>query len=223
MPEFVDRIYVINDASTDRTEEIAATLARSNNKVKVISHKRNRGVGGAITTGHSLVLKDKSDVAAIMAGDNQMAPEYLSGLLEPVVNGIADYAKGDRMSCPEHNETMPRFRRFGTRLLTILTRISSGYWHINDPQNGYTVISATALSKIPLHRLNSGYAFENDMLVHLNLIGAKVMDVSHPAVYNGQCSCICYPRFVVKTSWILLKRWIWRLWKKYVAARYSKQ
>ncbi|MDX9986251.1 MAG: glycosyltransferase family 2 protein [Dehalococcoidales bacterium] len=216
IPKYVDRVYVVNDASTDKTAEIANALAERDDRIKIISLEQNKGLGGAITTGHSLALEEMVDLVAIMAGDNQMAPEYLPALLDPVINGEADYAKGNRMSCPAHYEGMPRFRRFGTNLLTLLTRISSGYWHISDPQNGYTVINTNALSKIPLKRIYKGYAFENDMLVRLNVIGAKVVDVPHPAIYNGQLSKIKYPRFIVKTSWMLLTSWIWRLWVKYI-------
>jgi len=218
IPEYVDRIYVVNDASTDNTAQIAEGLAKNNPRVTVKTLEKNTGVGGAITAGHRLALEENMDAVAIMAGDNQMLPEYLPAFLEPVINGVADYAKGNRMSCKQHYYGMPRFRRFGTNLLTFLTRISSGYWHINDPQNGYTVINNSALSKIPLNRVYKGYAFENDMLVRLNIIGARVVDVPHPAIYNGQNSKINYPSFIIKTSWMLLTSWVWRLWVKYIRA-----
>jgi len=221
IPEYVDRVFVIDDASNDKTYEIAVSIASRNNKVMVVSLDKNCGVGGAITTGHKLAIQEDMDIVAIMAGDNQMDPSYLPSLLNPIIEGRADYTKGDRMSDPKHRKDMPKFRRFGTLLLTILTRISSGYWHINDPQNGYTAISTQALFRIPLNRVYKGFAFENDMLVRLNIIGAKVIDISHPSVYRDQVSKINYPKFVLTTSWILLTSWLWRLWVKYIISNRS--
>lgn len=218
IPEYVDRIYVVNDASTDNTAQIAEELAKNNPRLTVKTLQKNTGVGGAVIEGYKQAISEHFEVIARFDGDNQMAAEYLPTFLELVINGVADYAKGNRMSCKQHYYGMPRFRRFGTNLLTFLTRISSGYWHINDPQNGYTVINNSALSKIPLNRVYKGYAFENHMLVCLNIIGARVVDVPHPAIYNGQNSKINYPNFIVKTSWMLLTSWVWRLWVKYIRA-----
>ncbi len=111
---------------------------------------------------------------------------------------------------------MPPWRLFGNVLLTHLTRIASGYWSISDPQNGYTAISAKTLAKLDLNRIERGFAFENDMLVKLHAVGARVVDVPHYALYAGQHSKIRYYKFIVRTSWVLLKSTIWRLWNKYV-------
>jgi glycosyltransferase involved in cell wall biosynthesis len=221
IPEFVDRVYVVNDASTDNTAKIAQSFVSRNDKIKLINHQENGGVGAAITSGHLEALEKTIDIVTVMAGDNQMPPEYMPALLDPIVEGEADYAKGDRMSHSQHRKEMPKFRRLGTFLLTILTRISSGYWHIKDPQNGYTAISGKALSKIPLNRVYKGFAFENDMLIRLNLINARVVDVPHPAVYRGQVSKINYPKFIILTSWMLLTSWLWRIWKKYITRQHS--
>jgi hypothetical protein len=116
---------------------------------------------------------------------------------------------------------MPVWRAFGNILLTTLTRIASGYWNISDPQNGYTAMSAAVLKKLNLEKIETGYAFENDILVKLNVIGARVMDIYHPALYYGQHSKIHYPGFIIRTSWVLLKDWVWRIWTKYVIVRQS--
>lgn len=215
MPDFVDKIYVVNDTSSDDTLEIISRLANQNGRIIAVNRDRKGGVGAAIISGHKKALKDDIDVVAIMAGDGQMDPLVLHKILAPVVEGEADYAKGDRLSIPQHRRGMSAWRLFGNFLLTYLTRIASGYWHISDPQDGYTAISTETLRKLDLDRIEKGFAFENDMLVKLKVIEGRVMDVPHPAVYQGQRSKIRYPRFIVKTSWVLLKDFLWRLKTRY--------
>ncbi len=216
MPPFVDKIYAVNDGSIDRTLEIMQSIAERNGKITIVNRERRGGIGSAITSGHRKALEDDIDVIAIMAGDGQMDPSILHQILEPVIEGKADYAKGDRLSALENKREMPVWRSFGNFLLTYLTRIASGYWHISDPQNGYTAISIETLQKLNLDGIEKDFAFENDLLVKLNILGAKVVDVAHPAVYQGQSSKIRYPRFIVKTSWLLLKGFIWRIWVKHI-------
>lgn len=215
MPDFVDRIYVVNDASTDRTSEIIWSKARQNSKMVVINREITGGVGAAILSGHVRGLEEDMDVLAVMAGDGQMAPAFLGNIIAPVAEGRTDYVKGNRLSCREHRREMPPWRIFGNFLLTVLTRIASGYWGIKDPQNGYTAISAETLKRLDTRRIEPGFAFENDMLVKLNVVGARVMDVQHPAVYRGQNSKIRYHEFILKTSRILLVGFFWRLRVKY--------
>lgn len=212
MPDYVDRIYVVNDASIDRTPEVATNLSKRIKKVIVINRDNRGGVGAAIISGHKRALHDEIDVVAVMAGDGQMDPAILSDIIDPVVDGKADYSKGDRLSHSEHKKEMPAWRAFGNFLLTGLTRIASGYWHISDPQNGYTAISAETLKKLDLGKIERGFAFENDMLVKLNVVRAKVVDVPHAAIYRGQQSKIRYSSFILKTSWLLLKDCLWRMW-----------
>jgi glycosyltransferase involved in cell wall biosynthesis len=216
MPKFVDAIYIINDASTDKTAEIAANRVNINNRIVLINRKINGGIGAAVLTGHVRALEDNMDVLAVMAGDGQMDPSILDSIIEPVVNGKADYAKGNRLSSSSDKKEMPKWRAFGNFLLTNLTRISCGYWRVTDPQNGYTALSAETLKKMDLSRIEKGFAFENDMLVKLNVLGARVIDIPHPAVYRGQKSKIRYSKFIFQTSWVLLKGFIWRIWKKYI-------
>lgn len=223
IPSFVDRIYAVNDASTDRTLHIMESLAKQNGKIIVVNHKKRGGVGAAIISGHKRALEDGIDVVAVMDGDGQMDPAFLDRILDPVVEGRADYVKGDRLSIREHKKGMSAWRSFGNLLLTHLTRIASGYWHISDPQNGYTAISADVLQRLELEKIERGFAFENDLLVKLNVVGARVVNVPHPAVYQGQKSKIRYPSFIVKTSWLLLKDFFWRLWVKYIKRAYRKQ
>jgi len=222
IPHFVDQIYVVDDASIDDTYKIASNLASQNGRLTVIKRSKNEGVGAAIISGHKEALEDKMDVAAIMQGDGQMDPAVLDKVLDPVAEGKADYAKGNRFSTPQHRKGMPAWRIFGSFLLTYLTRIASGYWHISDPQNGYTAISARTLQRLDLDKLERGFAFENDMLIKLNVQRARVTDVPHPARYGGERSKIRYPRFIIRTSWVLLKDFFWRLWVKYVKRNSTK-
>jgi glycosyltransferase involved in cell wall biosynthesis len=213
VPSFVDKICVVNDASTDGTLNISVQKASQNSKVVIIDHKKRGGVGAAILSGHERALKENMDVLAVLAGDGQMD---LNIFLDPIVEGKVDYTKGNRLSNREHRKEMPLWRAFGNFLLTNLTRIASGYWSISDPQDGYTAISAETLKKLDIDKIKTGFAFENDMLVKLNVIGARVLDVPHPAIYRGQKSKIRYSKFILNTSWILLKDSIWRIYAKYL-------
>jgi glycosyltransferase involved in cell wall biosynthesis len=227
MPGFVDRVYVVDDASTDSTHELVSQIIERRSRseqgqtISLISHSQNGGVGAAILTGHEAALKDNIDVIAVMAGDGQMDPAILHQILDPVVEGRAEYAKGNRLS-PGYNKEMSSWRRFGNFLLTVLNRIASGYWHISDPQNGYTAISADILRKLNFDSIYRGFAFENDMLVKLHVTGARVVDIYHPAVYRGQQSKIRYHSFIVKTSWLLLKDFLWRLWLEHIKRPFGK-
>jgi glycosyltransferase involved in cell wall biosynthesis len=226
IPPFVDQIYAVNDGSTDHTLEIAQTIARQNSHITVINRKQRGGVGAAITTGHVKAFADGMDVIAVMAGDGEMDPALLEKLLEPVAEGRADYAKGDRFSVAGHKSGISAWRIFGIFLLTYLTRLASGYWHISDPQHGYTAISRQTLGKLPLDKLYKGYAFENDMLVNLNVIGARVLDIPMPmpvsAATSKKYSKIRYRSFMVSTSWLLFKDFAWRIWVKYMKRPFNK-
>jgi len=219
MPHFVDRIYVVNDASIDRTSEIISNEAEQDLRVAVINRESRGGVGAAIMTGHHRALNEGMDVIAVMAGDGQMDPAVLNRFIVPIVENKADYVKGNRLSNREDRKEMPPWRLLGNFLLTSFTKFASGYWHVSDPQNGYTAISAQTLKKIDMDKIELGFAFENDILVKLNVVGARVMDIPHPAIYRGQKSKIRYGSFVLKTSQILLKDSIWRVWMKYFKGR----
>ncbi|MFC4247921.1 glycosyltransferase family 2 protein [Natribaculum luteum] len=239
LPPFVDRAYVVDDRSTDDTwQEIQRTADRVNNRsetvysnqihadggqvfsprIEAIRHDRNRGVGGAIKTGYARACEDGMDVVAVINGDGQMDPSILDRIIDPVVEGRAEYAKGNRLSSREHREGMSTWRLFGNTVLTFLTKFVSGYWRMNDPQNGYTAISARALETIDVDRLYDGYGFCNDLLVHLNVHDMRIEDVEMESQYGDETSHIRYSTFVPKLSWLLLQRSIWRYNTKYVVA-----
>ncbi len=223
MPAYVDRIYMIDDCSTDRTFTVAERFLKDN-RLKLTRHLNNKGVGAAIITGYRLALEDKMDIAAVMAGDNQMDPVHLSRLLDPVVDGAADYSKGDRLSRTELTIGMSKWRLLGNVILTWLTHISSGYWDVLDPQNGYTAISCEALRRLDLNKVYPRYGYCNDLLAKLNVLGAKVKDVQIPARYGEEKSKIKYGNYIRKVSVLLLKNFLWRIMKKYIAPnRFKKE
>jgi len=166
LPDYVDRIYVVDDCSTDGTwAEIRRHAVIMNDQVSLtdsegqtvtangesntvfdrrvvpIRHKENRGVGGAIKTGYLRAREDEIDITTVIAGDGQMDPNLLPRFLDPIADGTVEYTKGNRLPSEEYRSEMPRFRLIGNAVLTVLTRIASGYWRMMDPQNGYTAIS----------------------------------------------------------------------------------
>ncbi len=229
VPEFVDQIYAIDDRSTDGTwAEIerhagrralagAASSADGGERVVPIRHDRNRGVGAAIVTGYERAFADGMDVVAVMAGDGQMDPEHLDRLLDPIVEGRAGYAKGNRLGGRTDLREMSGWRLFGNALLTGLTRVASGYWGMADPQNGYTAISRETLEDLALDDLYEGYGFTNDVLVALNARGVQVADVAMPARYGDEESGIVYRSFVPGLSRLLLRAFARRLRRRYSA------
>lgn len=219
IPSFVDRIYVVDDGSTDKTAEIVGELQKRDRRILLIQHEQNRGVGGAIVSGWKKGLEEGMDILAVMAGDNQMDPRDLPALLDPIVEGKVDFTKGNRFLL-SYDLKMSYWRRFGTFLLTILTKIASGYWHINDPQNGYVAIKADALRKIDLDKLDSGYFFENDLLIKASVANLRVVNVPVKIRYKiGEKSKIKYSKFIARTSWLLLRSFLWRIWVEYIRKR----
>ena len=265
-PSYVDRIYLVDDCSTDGTWGEALTAARKDaessteiqqdqpesaladrkssalsedgtgpiadggstpllerarihapeGRVLPIKHDENRGAGGAIKTGYLAARAENVDIAVTMDGDGQMDPEYMSKLLDPIVSGEADYAKGNRLLYREYRKEMPRFRFFGNSILTFLTKIASGYWKTMDPQNGYTAISNYALDNIGIEAMYEYYGYCNDVLVRLNAKGMRVADVAIPAKYGEEESNINYPTYIRKVSGMLLRNFLWRLKVKYL-------
>jgi glycosyltransferase involved in cell wall biosynthesis len=215
IPELVDRVFVVDDASRDATAENAR--AAGDPRVEVISHEKNQGVGAAILTGYRRSLDEGIDVTCVMAGDNQMDPADLESIAGPVARGEVDYAKANRLFTGRAWELIPRTRYLGNAVLSLLTKIASGYWHVADSQSGYTAISRETLAWLDLDRIYKRYGFPNDMLVHLNVINARVRDVPSRPVYGvGESSGIRLRRVVPAISWLLTKAFFWRMREKYV-------
>jgi glycosyltransferase involved in cell wall biosynthesis len=215
IPPLADRIFVVDDGSSDRTAECARETGDP--RVEVLSHERRSGVGAAILTGYRRALAEGLDVVVVMNGDNQMDAEDLPTLVEPVARGELDYAKANRLFTGQAWELIPKTRFFGNAILSMLTKIASGYWHVADSQSGYTVISRAMLERLDLDRVYTQYGFPNDMLVHLNVWNARVRDFPSRPIYGvGERSAMRYRHVVPRISWLLLKGFFWRLWEKYV-------
>ncbi|KAB1185114.1 MULTISPECIES: glycosyltransferase family 2 protein [Haloferax] len=234
IPTYVDRVYVVDDGSTDRTwEEIQSHAALSHastngkatgevhfdQRIVPIRHTVNRGVGGAIKTGYLHAREDQIDITAVMGGDGQMDPDHLPDLLDPIVEGRADYAKANRLTKRENRSSMPTFRFVGNVILSGLTKIASGYWRISDPQNGYTAISLEALEQAPIEEMYEFYGYCNDLLAKLNSRGLRVVDVPIVGVYGDEKSHIRYQTYIPRVSAMLLRTFIWRLRESYLRGR----
>ncbi len=215
IPDFVDTIVLVDDCSRDATVERARQLADP--RLEVIGHPENRGVGAAIVSGYARCRELGIDVTCVMAGDNQMDPAELEALVGPVARGEVDYAKANRLVSGEAWRLIPRSRYLGNAVLSLLTKIASGYWHVADSQAGYTALSLGALRSLDLEQLYRRYGFPNDMLVHLNVQNARVRDVPSRPIYGiGEQSGIRVHRVAPRIAWLLFKGFWWRMKEKYV-------
>jgi len=265
MPEFVDRIVIVNDNSTDRTIEIVLQyLSKGNNsdieikefenkvennlyneaelvyeqikldeikkmtpsevinenpdseRIILISHTKNTGVGAAIATGYMWCRNHKIDCTAVMAGDGQMDPSELLGICEPVIDDNIDYVKGNRLIHKAARIVVPKTRYFGNSILSMLTKIASGYWQVSDTQTGYTAISLPALESIDIPGIYKSYGMPNDMLVKLNIAYCTIREVPIKPIYRvGEKSKMKIGRLIPKLSFLLVRLFVKRLWTKY--------
>lgn len=183
VPAFVDHVIVVDDGSADATAVRARQTERA---VDVIVHARNRGVGAAIGTGYARALELGAEATAVMAGDGQMDPADLTRLLAPIVDGTADYAKGNRLAWPGGWRQIPPVRLAGNLALSLATRLASGYWRVGDSQCGYTAASRAALQAIGPGRMFARYGYPNDVLARLGLAGVRVVDVPVRPVYGPE-------------------------------------
>jgi len=219
MPRLVDHVIVVDDASPDDTFAVATAAARK--RTEVIRHEVNKGVGGAIVTGHRRALELGADVVVVMAGDDQMDPAFLPALIDPIANDGYGFAKANRFYSLQSFAGMPRHRVFGNMVLTFLTKAASGYWDLVDPQNGYTAISRESLEKIPLHRVAERYDFENDLLIWLNIANVRAIDVPIPANYGKEVSGMRLHVVVPRLLGTLFAGFWRRIWNKYVLWSFS--
>ena len=218
MPDFVDLIIVVDDASTDRTSDIVASYHRRlAHRLVLLQHAHNQGVGAAIVTGYKQALLLRGDVVAVMAGDGQMDPDDLVRLVAPIVRGEAEYVKGNRLFRGESWKMIPHARYLGNAVLSLLTKIASGYWHIADSQSGYTAIARVVLERLDLETIYRRYGMPNDILIKLNVENFRVRDISIRPVYNiGEVSGIRLWKVIPTISWLLLRGFCWRLKEKYI-------
>ena len=217
MPEYVDRIIIVDDCSTDNTPEIVEDYIGKYESVVLIRHDVNSGVGAAIATGYKWSRDHDIDVAVVMAGDAQMDPKDMPDLLDEVILNGADYAKGNRLIYGNAYKMIPKTRFWGNSVLSLLTKIASGYWHVADSQTGYTAINKKALRIIDWDDMYKRYGQPNDLLVKLNVAQMVVRDVPITPVYNvGEQSGIRIKKVIFTIPWLLLKLFLWRLKERYV-------
>jgi glycosyltransferase involved in cell wall biosynthesis len=266
MPEYVDRIIIVNDLSSDKTEEVVkgyfkkkenhtetkiskpeffegkgiyataekvvfeknqqenkyftpSEIANSEpeeERIILINHIVNGGVGAAIATGYKWCKDHKIDCTAVMAGDGQMDPNELESIVRPVIDEGIDYVKGNRLIHRSAKDIIPRQRFFGNSVLSILTKLASGYWHVSDTQTGYTAISLDGLNSIKLYDIYKRYGMPNDMLVKLNIAFCSLREVEIKPIYNvGEQSKMKVFKIIRPILWLLFKSFFKRLWLKY--------
>ncbi len=266
MPNFVDRIIVVNDASKDKTIDVVkkhiqsdssnkdiissfpdkiekndynyadyliqeknmqeikyftpSEIANKNeesDRIILINQLKNKGVGAAIARGYKWAKDHGIDCTAVMAGDGQMDPDELKSICMPVVNEDVDYVKGNRLIHRSSWFVIPKTRFFGNSILSILTKMASGYWHVSDTQTGYTAISKKALNSFPIYKIYKSYGMPNDMLVKLNIAFCTLKEVEIKPIYNvGEKSKMKIFKVIPRVSFLLLRLFIKRLWVKYL-------
>jgi len=218
VPEYVDKIVVVDDCSTDNTRDVLQNLqSQFPDRLLLIAHAENQGVGGAISTGYMWCRDHNIDIAAVMAGDAQMDPDDLPALLEPLLNDEYDYAKGNRLFSGDAWKLIPKTRYLGNAAMSLLTKIASGYWQVADSQCGYTAINKKALQAIDWAKMYKRYGQPNDLLVRLNIYNFRVCDVPIRPIYNiGEKSGIKPIRMIPRLSFLLLRLFIWRMVQKYI-------
>jgi len=214
IPEFIDYIIIVDDCSTDGTLQIAVRLASINPKIRIIKHEINQGVGGAMLSGYALAFELNSLIVVKMDADNQMDPGFLPDLLKPIINGESDYTKGNRFLMTDMS-SMRASRRFGNLGLSFMTKLSSGYWDIFDPTNGYTAIHGCLIPLLNESLIDKRYFFETSLLMQLYLLRAVVKDIPIPVRYADETSHLSeWHSFFFFPSRLLLGL-VHRIWRQY--------
>jgi dolichol-phosphate mannosyltransferase len=208
-------IYVVDDACPEHSGDEVERRCGDDARVRVIRHAENRGVGGAVVTGYRAALDDGADIVVKIDGDGQMPPELLPSFVAPIAEGEADYTKGNRFHDLDSLAAMPGLRLLGNATLSILAKLSTGYWNIFDPTNGYTAIHASVLRRVPLDKVSRSYFFETDMLFRLNTLRAVVVDVPMEAVYGGETSGLRISRVVGEFGAKHLRNFLKRIFYNY--------
>ena len=219
MPDFVDIIVVVNDCSTDDTSQRARQVGDP--RVFVLDHEKNTGVGGAILDGHRKAMELGADVNVVMAGDAQMDPAYLPNLLDPICHDGYEFTKANRFYSRTSYAGMPAMRAFGSVVLSFASKVASGYWNLFDPQNGYTAVHRNALSRLDLNGIATGYEFENDLLIWLNIANARAKDIPIPAKYGQETSTMRIHKVAPVIASLLFRGFWRRMLLKHVLASFS--
>jgi glycosyltransferase involved in cell wall biosynthesis len=219
LPDFVDEIIVVDDASPDNLARVVTDLELPN--VTLLRHTENLGVGGAMKTGYKEALRLGVDLVVKMDGDDQMDPQYLGGILFPLVKDESDYVKGNRFGLISDVSNMPVIRRIGNLLLSLFTKFVSGYWHVVDSQNGYQAVKSKVLRKLNFNWIDNSYFFENSMLLNLNIIEARVSDINIPSRYIDEESSMSILNIIFRFPFKLFKGFFSRITYRYLYRDFS--
>ncbi len=197
LPAYIKHIIVVDDASPDSSADLVAVAAKKDDRITLIRHVENQGVGGAMVSGFRKALELGAQIVIKIDGDGQMDPVHIPALITPLIQGKADYVKGNRFRDFHSLQQMPFVRRIGNLGLSFLTKAATGYWNIFDPTNGFFAIRAELLAQLPLERIDKRYFFETSMLANLYLLGALVMDTPIPARYGNETIPSFRPTYIV--------------------------
>ena len=200
IPKDVAHIIVVDDACPDHSGQLVASRVKDK-RVRVITHDANQGVGGAVVTGYQAALETDAEIIVKVDGDGQMDPTQIQRLVAPIRAQAADYTKGNRFDSIEDLEQMPRLRIFGNAVLSLLSKLSTGYWNVTDPTNGFTAIHRSVLQRVHLGRLRRRWFFESDLLFRLAIIRAVVLDIPIAARYGTEQSNLRLRHVVGEFLW----------------------
>lgn len=216
----VEKIWVVDDSCPNGSGKLVEKKVKDS-RVSVLFNSENLGVGGAVTAGYKAALASGAEVVVKLDGDGQMFPEDIPELVKPILIGEADYVKGNRFDSFDDLYQMPRIRIFGNAVLSFWSKLSSGYWSVTDPTNGFTAIHRAVLAKIDLEKLSKRFFFESDMLFRLNLAGAVVEDIALPARYGDEKSNLKISKVIFEFPWKFTKNQIKRVFYRYYLREWS--
>lgn len=221
IPDYIKHIIIVDDASPDSTSTVITALSNSDKRLILIQHSHNQGVGGAMISGFKKALELGAQIAVKIDGDGQMDASYIPALITPLIQGKADYTKGNRFRDFASLQKMPLIRRVGNLGLSFLTKAATGYWNIFDPTNGFFAIRAEILAQLPLEKIDKRYFFETSMLANLYLLNAFVLDVPIPARYGNEKSYLSIYRTLFEFPYKLLITFLRRVLLKYYIYDFS--
>ena len=219
VPPIIDKIYVVDDASTDNLADVVMQMIKKDKRIELLRHQENQGPGAAIITGYLESSKDGYDIAVVIGGDHQMSLDEVGRFLDPLIDEKAHYTKGNRFFVwDKTREKMPKIRIFGNILITALTKIASGYYKIMDVVDGYTAITKEAIDIVDWNKAWKKYGYPMDFLIRLNAYGLKVKDVPRTPIYikGERQSQIKSVRYALRVSPMLIRGFFWRMLFKYI-------
>jgi len=221
LPPYIKHIIVVDDASPDSSADLITAAAKKDERITLITHLQNQGVGAAMLSGFRKALELGAQIVIKLDGDGQMDPAHIPALITPLIQGKADYVKGNRFRDFQSLQKMPFIRRVGNLGLSFLTKAATGYWNIFDPTNGFFAIRSELLARLPLNTIDHRYYFETSMLANLYLLGALVMDTPMPARYGSETSHLSIRRAVFEFPFKLLATFLRRIILRYFIYDFS--